>query len=543
MNFIKISLFVLALFLINLDSVMSQNCQINVSTSKIDFSDVIVGQNVSQTFKITNNGTSKIRVKSIKVVSEKNSFTIDQSEGFFLQAQQERTVTVVANPNQNMELEGAVFVNVSCNENEFSIPIELKAKARYKETYYDNTYNLEGQILKDTLSSMMKRHTKFTYKQARTYMWTVLHVENDKVECVYTGRTLDKPTAIPDVNSTKFNTEHTWPQAFGADNEPPLSDLFHIYPTYEPANSARGNLIFGDVVSNIKYSEGECKLGNDANGKLVFEAPQKHKGNVARSLFYFSITYGNPTDFLNEFESTMKQWYYKDPVDDKERRRNDSIYSFQKNRNPFIDHPEIIDRLYSISGNSDFPSTVNMNLSDTIAYFKNGSNDTLSLYVFNNGNTQAKLIDFSLDNPSAFTFLDANSSPSPIVNSIGQLKFVRLKDNQEANLTVNLSNGVTYKIKLMSGDKSLSVKNIEVNSHLNVFPNPVENNLTISSDDNSIIEEITIYNQTGSLVFHKGNISNNLFDLDLKSNNIFEKVLIIKIKTNQGEFIKNIIRY
>jgi endonuclease I len=38
--------------------------------------------------------------------------------------------------------------------------------------------------------------------------------------------------------------------------------------------------------------------------------------------------------------STLIAWHQADPPDDAERARNEVIYSFQGNRNPFIDHPE-----------------------------------------------------------------------------------------------------------------------------------------------------------------------------------------------------------
>ena len=38
--------------------------------------------------------------------------------------------------------------------------------------------------------------------------------------------------------------------------------------------------------------------------------------------------------------STLLAWHQADPPDAAERERNEVIYSFQGNRNPFIDHPE-----------------------------------------------------------------------------------------------------------------------------------------------------------------------------------------------------------
>ena len=51
----------------------------------------------------------------------------------------------------------------------------------------------------------------------------------------------------------------------------------------------------------------------------------------------------------------MLNWNAKDPVSDKERNRNDSVYaSRQKNRNPFIDYPELVDYVYGDKQNIPF---------------------------------------------------------------------------------------------------------------------------------------------------------------------------------------------
>ena len=44
--------------------------------------------------------------------------------------------------------------------------------------------------------------------------------------------------------------------------------------------------------------------------------------------------------------SALLVWHQEDPVDDFERNRNEVIYSFQNNRNPFIDHPEYVDEIW-----------------------------------------------------------------------------------------------------------------------------------------------------------------------------------------------------
>ncbi|MGB1282803.1 MAG: endonuclease, partial [Schleiferiaceae bacterium] len=56
--------------------------------------------------------------------------------------------------------------------------------------------------------------------------------------------------------------------------------------------------------------------------------------------------------------STLLQWHQNDPVDAFETNRNNVIYNYQGNRNPFVDHPELAEHLYgSNTGVSWNPSS------------------------------------------------------------------------------------------------------------------------------------------------------------------------------------------
>ena len=44
--------------------------------------------------------------------------------------------------------------------------------------------------------------------------------------------------------------------------------------------------------------------------------------------------------------TVLLQWHVEDPVNDVELNRNDVVFSFQNNRNPFIDHPEWVACLF-----------------------------------------------------------------------------------------------------------------------------------------------------------------------------------------------------
>ena len=42
----------------------------------------------------------------------------------------------------------------------------------------------------------------------------------------------------------------------------------------------------------------------------------------------------------------MLDWHRNDPPDDFEMNRNNVIYTWQFNRNPFIDHPELVEHIW-----------------------------------------------------------------------------------------------------------------------------------------------------------------------------------------------------
>ncbi len=113
-------------------------------------------------------------------------------------------------------------------------------------------------------------------------------------------------------------------------------------------NSARGNLDFDN--GGTKYSGCDCNRDGDS-----WEPPTRVKGDIARMIFYMAVRYegggeidletsenvNNGSNPLHGKLSTLKAWNKLDPVDAFEKKRNDIIFEkWQKNRNPFIDHPE-----------------------------------------------------------------------------------------------------------------------------------------------------------------------------------------------------------
>jgi len=64
---------------------------------------------------------------------------------------------------------------------------------------------------------------------------------------------------------------------------------------------------------------------------------------ILRAKFYFAIRYGKRIG--SSEEKTLKQWHNEDPVDENELKRNASVEEIQKNRNPFVDHPEFVNKI------------------------------------------------------------------------------------------------------------------------------------------------------------------------------------------------------
>lgn len=226
-------------------------------------------------------------------------------------------------------------------------------------TMAHNISDSENDVLTERCHTMnCFQHKKYSYKEARRYMFGKLHLQEDDdgyyVKDVYCKQKFNKhnvnpyppaPDTIP--NHEFINAEHTWPQSwFGnGDKSYKKVDLHSLFPSNSRANSSRSNHPFGNVDEG--RSNNVCKAskrGRSSNlGRTVFEPPQSHKGNVARAMFYFATRYS--MSIKAEQEKILREWHTLDPVDENEELRNQSVYDFQYTRNPFIDFPELVSKI------------------------------------------------------------------------------------------------------------------------------------------------------------------------------------------------------
>ncbi len=215
------------------------------------------------------------------------------------------------------------------------------------------------QISNSCAGTACYQHVSLGYDVARIFMMGVYYLVQDgndyALPDVYCGvyrkasefKTVPPgPHQIPD--GTVLNTEHTWPQSKFTgrfDGNMQKSDLHHLFPTDSQMNAIRGNNHFGEVVKDSKILKCPVsRTGSSAkNHSEVFEPPTAHKGNAARAIFYFSVRYGMPIEA--EEQETLRKWNIQDPVDEEELHRNDEIMKVQGNRNPFVDYPELVERI------------------------------------------------------------------------------------------------------------------------------------------------------------------------------------------------------
>jgi len=161
-----------------------------------------------------------------------------------------------------------------------------------------------------------------------------------------------------------YNREHIIPQSFFNEDSPMVSDIHFIRATDGYVNNIRGSLPFGNVGVTNYISNNGSKRGSSVSAGYsgtVFEPIDEFKGDVARMIFYFVTRYetqlstfssgdmlGNSAyPGLQTWElNQLLAWHNLDPVSPAEIGRNNASYTYQGNRNPYIDNPNYVDLVW-----------------------------------------------------------------------------------------------------------------------------------------------------------------------------------------------------
>jgi endonuclease I len=186
----------------------------------------------------------------------------------------------------------------------------------------------------------------------------------------YTGVTVN---AAQEYNSgAGWTREHIWAKSRGdfGTTMGPGTYVHHLRPVDDNTNSASNNRCF-DNCSTPYLLNGIHTGCYTSSTSWVWQPRDKVKGDVARMIFYMATRYegendepdlevidylpddNNTTEPIHAKLSALLQWNIEDPVDNYERNRNNEVYSYQHNRNPFIDHPEYVSLIWGSTTNTE----------------------------------------------------------------------------------------------------------------------------------------------------------------------------------------------
>jgi len=430
--------------------------------------------------------------------------------------------------------------------------------------YYNNASGKSCAALKTALTSIITTgHNPKSYSN----LWNQYPISDIKPRTIGTGSTnviydiySSKPGGVdpyqftPNTNQCGtynsegdcYNREHSVPLSWfngNTGNNGPATDYLHIYPTDGHVNGKRASFMYGEVASVNTLLQNGSKLGSSANAGftgLVFEPIDSFKGDVARSFLYFVTRYENDmttfatnVDAAQSFDAStfpsvkinylklMLKWSNLDPVSSKEKARNNAAYTYQGNRNPYIDHPEYVDLVWNgtCPGLSALPVD--------IIYFSgklDGNLLNLNWEVGAEINVHYYEVERSF-NGTYFT-------------NINTISAIGLHNYTFTDLTENIrGRRVYYRIKKVDNDGKFSFSDLftihlPLNTKFTVYPNPVKNNLVLRLNNNTTsVMPLQITDLAGRVLINRKVVANNgLVSLNVNSLNI--GTYIVKLAIN-----------
>ncbi|MDJ0839892.1 MAG: endonuclease [Acidobacteriota bacterium] len=251
--------------------------------------------------------------------------------------------------------------------------------------YYDSATGLTGNALADALHEIIDDHLRFPYTASTTDTWDIVEAKDEdpnnsnNIISIYKNESKAKSDHA---QGSGWNREHSWPKSLGFPDDGscnyPYTDTHHLFAADWSYNSARSNKPYNDCNSGctewdaLGSTSSNWTAGSFTSGS--WETWDTRKGDVARAMFYMAVRYNGGThgitgcteidlrltNNVNEIISystnqsvgymgyldVLVAWHNADPVDADEQYRNDVVYSYQGNRNPFIDHPEWVAAIF-----------------------------------------------------------------------------------------------------------------------------------------------------------------------------------------------------
>ncbi|WP_320019542.1 endonuclease [Labilibaculum manganireducens] len=236
--------------------------------------------------------------------------------------------------------DGSIVVNLTPKEYVQTVsPSHHMGSVKIPADYYSSAVGFNGTALREHIHTIIEAGAE---AQSYSTVWNMCEDgdQNPKnasqVWQMYVEQGIAKTAHVS--GSTGWNREHTWAKSHGGfgTSDGPGTDGHHLRATDAQENSVRGSRDFAD----------------EAPG---YTPPKSARGDVARMIFYMATRWDMTVDDqCKETESAARhgklsdllKWHEEDPVDPYEVRRNNVIYGYQHNRNPFVDHPELVQYIF-----------------------------------------------------------------------------------------------------------------------------------------------------------------------------------------------------
>lgn len=322
--------------------------------------------------------------------------------------------------------------------------------------YYDSLEGLSGTALKQAIQNIIANPAVV---RAQNYgdVYDMLKdadsnpENNNQVWLMYVERPsskLDQQTGTSGAVGF-WNREHIYCQSRGGFTDGTSSSADGI-DVWLPTNA--NDILAGHADGHHIRAEDspENSLRSERNYGVDYNGPAGSQGSwhgdVARAVFYMAVRYNglnvvngnpsqNPDGFIGDL-TTLLAWNVSDSSDDFEMNHNNVVYTWQQNRNPFVDHPDLADHIWGTK--TLIPWSTTLSRPDfnelQVSMYPNPTKDFITISGLTN---EAKI---EISSMTGLSIYQGN-----------------YKNNEKLNL--NLASGI-YMVKVVEGNKSVIKKMI-----------------------------------------------------------------------------------
>jgi len=348
--------------------------------------------------------------------------------------------------------------------------------------YYSGIEGKQTAVLKTALHDIICKDTSayLKYGSGTNHTWQGFYsTDRDTITNLVLDMYSDSLRYFPDNYvalsypgfGQSIHIEHSVPKSWwGCDIDHPdcaAEDLNHLFPADGKANISKNDNPLGVVTGVVSYSNGVSKIGYGSYtgySGTVFEPADKFKGDFARAYFYMATAYEH---YVNKWDTSkpenmmehntypvlkqwainlLLQWHRQDTVSQKERTRQEKVFTIQHNRNPFIDYPDLVEYIWgskagqaysfsSSTGTSSLEMAFNSVTSNTtLQFIKNTSSDVSRVFLIKCSGLQGD-VTITKSGTDATSFVVSTASITQADATVGKQVTITYAPSQKGSHT------------------------------------------------------------------------------------------------------------